>query len=250
MPAISSQRTQLLKKVELMLGAQMVDVELDIEHYNLALDTAIMKLRQRSDGSQVEKDIFLNVTKDVCEYTLPEEVQEVRRLYRRGVGAYTQGGVNFDPVDAAFYNIYLLQPNRSGGLATWDMYNQYLETTERVFASQFNFTWDVNSHKLTLIKNPSADEQVVVRVFSRKSEDDLINDPYTGMWLFSYATAMAKFILGEARDKFPSGFPGPNGSVVLNGGTLKTEAAAAMEKLEAELSTMVTSSDGYGFIVG
>ena len=69
MPAISSQRTQLLKKVELMLGAQMVDVELDIEHYNLALDTAIMKLRQRSDGSQVEKDIFLNVTKDVCEYT-------------------------------------------------------------------------------------------------------------------------------------------------------------------------------------
>lgn len=79
MPAISSQRTQLLKKVELMLGAQMVDVELDIEHYNLALDTAIMKLRQRSDGSQVEKDIFLNVTKDVCEYTLPEEVQEVRR---------------------------------------------------------------------------------------------------------------------------------------------------------------------------
>ena len=70
------------------------------------------------------------------------------------------------------------------------------------------------------------------------------------MWLFSYTTAMAKFILGEARDKFPSGFPGPNGSVVLNGGTLKTEAAAAMEKLEAELSTMVTSSDGYGFIVG
>ena len=250
MSIIKPTRVQLLKKIELMLGAQMVDVELDIEHYNLALDTAIMKLRQRSDGAQVEKDIFLNVTKEVSEYTLPAEVQEVRRLYRRGVGAYTHGGINFDPVDAAVYNIYLLQPNRSGGLATWDMYNQYLETTERVFASQYNFTWDVTQHKLTLIKKPSADEQVVVRVYAQKSDDDLINDPYTGMWLFSYATAMAKYILGEARDKFPSGFPGPNGAVTMNGQTLKTEAAADMEKLETQLTQQVTSSDGYGFIIG
>lgn len=243
-------RNQLIKKIELMLGSQMVDVELDIEHYNLAIDTAMMKLRQRSDGALLEKDIFLHVTTDVGEYTLPEEVQEVRRLYRRGVGAYTQGGVNFDPVDAAFYNIYLLQPNRSGGLATWDMYNQYLETTERVFASQYNFTWDVNSKKLTLIKKPTADEQVVVRVYARKTEDELINDPYTGIWLFSYSTAMAKYILGEARDKFPGGFAGPNGNIVLNGATLKSEASAEMEKLETQLMHHVAGSDGYGFIIG
>lgn len=243
-------RTQLIKKIALALGSQMVDVELDIDHYNLAIDIALSKLRQRSDGSMIEKDITLHVTKDVSEYTLPAEVQEVRRLYRRGVGAYTQGGVNFDPVDAAFYNIYLLQPNRSGGLATWDMYNQYLETTERVFASQFNFTWDVNSHKLTLIKNPSSDESVVVRVYAMKSDDDLFSDPYTGHWIWAYSTAMAKYMLGEARDKFPGGFPGPNGSVTLNGATIKQEATVEMDKLEMQLLQQVTSSDGYGFIVG
>ena len=70
------------------------------------------------------------------------------------------------------------------------------------------------------------------------------------MWLFSYATAMAKFILGEARDKFPAGFPGPNGSVTMNGQTLKTEAAAEMDKLETQLLQQVASSDGYGFIIG
>ena len=240
----------LMKRIELGLGAQMVDIELDVEHYNLAIALAIQKLRQQSDGSMLEKDIFLHITRDVTEYTLPEEVQEIRRLYRRGVGAYTNGGINFDPVDAAFYNIYLLQPNRSGGLATWDFYNEFLETTERLFASQYNFTWDVNSHKLTIIRRPTADEEVVVRVYVRKSEDDMINDPYTGPWLISYATAKAKYILGEARDKFPGGFPGPNGSVTLNGSTLKQEAQAEIEKLEKELLNLVTSGDGYSFVIG
>lgn len=243
-------RVLLMKQVELGLGSQMVDVELDVEHLNLAITLGIQKLRQQSDGSMLEKDIFLHITKDIDEYTLPEEVQEVRRLYRRGVGAYTNGGINFDPVDAAFYNIYLLQPNRAGGLATWDFYNQFLETTERVFASQLNFTWDVNSHKLRIIRRPTADEEVVVRVYSKKSEDDIINDPYTGPWLRSYATAKAKYMLGEARDKFPSGFPGPNGNVQLNGAALKQEAQAEIDKLEKELLNLVTSGDGYGFVIG
>lgn len=243
-------RVMLMKQIELGLGAQMVDVELDVEHLNLAINIGIQKLRQQSDGSMLEKDIFLHITRDITEYTLPEEVQEVRRLYRRGVGAYTNGGINFDPVDAAFYNIYLLQPNRAGGLATWDFYNQFLETTERVFASQYNFTWDVNSHKLTIIRRPTADEEVVVRVYSRKSEDDVIMDPYTGPWLRSYATAQAKYMLGEARDKFPSGFPGPNGNVQLNGSSMKQEAQAEIEKLEAQLLNLVTSGDGYGFVIG
>jgi hypothetical protein len=250
MSAQITPRVLLMKQIELGLGAQMVEVELDVEHINLAITVGLQKLRQQSDGANLEKDIFLHITKDITEYTLPEEVQEVRRLYRRGVGAYTNGGVNFDPVDAAFYNIYLLQPNRSGGLATWDFYNQFLETTERVFASQYNFTWDVNNHKLTIIRRPTADEEVVVRVYARKSEDDLINDPYTGPWLRSYATATSKYILGEARDKFPGGFPGPTGNVQLNGATLKQEAQAEIEKLEKQLLDLVTSSDGYSFVIG
>jgi hypothetical protein len=239
-----------MKQIELGLGAQMVDVELDVEHLNLAITIGLQKLRQQSDGANLEKDIFLHITRDNNIYTLPEEVQEVRRLYRRGVGAYTNGGINFDPVDAAFYNIYLLQPNRSGGLATWDFYNQFLETTERVFASQYNFTFDPNNHKLTLIKRPNADEEVVVRVYAKKSDDDIINDAYTGPWLRSYATAMSKYFLGEARNKFPSGFPGPSGNVQLNGAAMKQEAQGEIDKLEKQLLDLVTSGDGYSFVIG
>jgi hypothetical protein len=243
-------RVLLMKQIELILGSQMIEVELDVEHLNLAISLGILKLRQLSDGANLEKDIFLHITRDITEYTLPEEVQEVRRLYRRGVGAYTNGGINFDPVDAAFYNIYLLQPNRSGGLATWDFYNEFLKTTEILFASQYNFTWDVNSHKLTIIRRPMADEEVVVRVYAKKSEDDIINDPYAGPWLRSYATSYSKYMLGEARDKFPSGFPGPNGNVMLNGTTLKQEAQAEMNKLEIQLLNQVTAGEGYAFLIG
>jgi hypothetical protein len=95
-----------------------------------------------------------------------------------------------------------------------------------------------------------ADEEVVVRVYARKSEDDIINDPYTGPWLISYSVAKAKYMLGEARDKFPSGFPGPNGSVTLNGATLKQEAQVEIEKLEKELLNLITSADGYSFVIG
>ena len=250
MSAQITPKTILIDQIFLSLGNQMVDVELDVNHVELSILEGIQKLRQQSDGSMLEKDIFLHITRDQSEYTLPEEVQEIRRLYRRGVGAYTNGGINFDPVDAAFYNIYLLQPNRSGGLATWDFYNEYLKTTERVFASQYNFTWDVNQHKLTIIRRPTADEEIVVRVYTRKSDDDLIIDPYTAPWLRSYATAKAKYKLGEARDKFPGGFPGPNGNTQFNGATLKQEAQVEIDKLEKELLNLVTSGEGYSFVIG
>lgn len=250
MSAQITPRVVLKKQIELMLGSGLVDVELDVDHINLAITIGIEKLRQQSDGALLEKDIFLHLTRDIVEYTLPSEVQEVRRLYRRGIGGSTAGGVNFDPTNAAIVNMYMLQPNQSGGLATWDMYSGFLETAERVFASQLNFTWDVNSHKLTIIRRPTADEEVSVRVYARKSEDDTINDPYTGPWLRSYATAKAKYALGEARDKFPSGFPGPSGNVMLNGATLKTEAQVEIDKLEKELLNMITSADGLPFVIG
>ena len=250
MSSQATARSILMKQIGQLLGSNMVDVELDKIDVNLAIDVGIQKLRQQSDGSTLEKDIFLHITRDISEYTLPDEVQEVRRLYRRGVGAYTNGGVDFNPTDAAFYNVFLLQPNRTGGLATWDMYSSFLKTTEILFASQYNFTWDVNSHKLTIIRRPTADEEVSVRVYVRKSEDELITDPYTGPWLRSFSLATAKYMLGEARDKFPSGFPGPNGAVMFNGATMKQEAQVEIEKLELQLYNLVTSSSGYGFVIG
>lgn len=245
-----SGRQQLTSEIKLLLGDQMVDVELDNEHYDMAISMAIERVRQRSDGALEEEDIFITIQPNVQEYKLPEEVQEVRRLYRRGVGAHTSGGINFDPVDGAFFNAYLMQPQKSGGLLSWDMYNQFLETTERVFASQFNFVWSNSNKTLRIIRKPKATEDVMVTVWTAKSEESLFRDPYVKPWLRDYGLAQCKGMLGQARSKFTSGIAGPTGNVSLNGNELIQQAKEEIEKLEVQLYEIYLSNSGYGLVIG
>lgn len=250
MSATISPRYILIKQIQLLLGDQMVEVELDEEHLNLAIDMAIDRVRQRTTGGVEESHIFFTLQPDQNVYTMPDEVQEVEKLYRRGVGANSTGGTNFDPFEAAFSNIYLLQAGRTGGLATWDFFAQYQETIGRVFGSEINFIWETSTHKLTVIRRPTAEEDVLCKVWMRKPEDIIITDVYSKAWVRDYALAKGKEMLGEARDKFPGGLPGPGGSVLLNGQQLKTEAAADLERLEIELQNFVISRDGMPFRIG
>ena len=123
-----SSRQDLIRELQLRLADGIVDVELDREHYDVAIDLALSKYRQLSSGSVEESLIFIQTQDGVTEYTLPNEVQEVRRLYRRGVGTNSGGGTNFDPFDVAFNNTYMLQAGQMGGLAVFDAFAQYKET--------------------------------------------------------------------------------------------------------------------------
>ncbi len=250
MSATITPRYTLIKQIQLLLGDQMVEVELDDDHMNLAIDMAVDRVRQRTTGGVEESHIFFTLQPDQNVYTMPDEVQEVEKLYRRGVGANSTGGTNFDPFEAAFSNIYLLQAGRTGGLATWDFFAQYQETIGRVFGSEINFIWETSTHKLTVIRRPTAEEDVLCKVWMRKPEDIIITDVYSKSWVRDYALAKSKEMLGEARDKFPGGLPGPGGSVLLNGQQLKTEAAADLERLEVELKNFVISRDGMPFRIG
>ena len=47
-------KDELTKEIELRLGGQMVDVELDPEHYDLALKKSFEKYRQKAENSVEE----------------------------------------------------------------------------------------------------------------------------------------------------------------------------------------------------
>ena len=250
MSATSTARFNLAKQIMLLLGDQMVEVELDEEHLNQAIDMAVDRIRQRTTGGVEEGHVFITMQPDQDVYTLPDEIQEVEKLYRRGVGANSTGGTNFDPFEAAFSNIYLLQAGRTGGLATWDFFAQYQETIGRVFGSEINFIWTSYTHQLKIIRRPTAEEDVMCKVWMKKPENIIIDDVYTKPWVRDFALAKSKEMLGEARDKFPGGLPGPAGSVLLNGQQLKTEAVADLERLEMELQNFNVSQDGMPFRIG
>ena len=81
----------------------------------------------------VEESIFFPrpTIIDTNEYTLPNEVVEVRKIFRRSVGSRTGGGDGgsiFEPFNLAYTNAYLLSSSNLGGLATYDMFSQYQES--------------------------------------------------------------------------------------------------------------------------
>jgi hypothetical protein len=77
----------------------------------------------------------------------------------------------------------------------------------------------------------------------------LFNSDAIFPWLQDYALAVAKDMLGQAREKFAT-IAGPQGGTQLNGGALKAEAKAEMEALEEELKRFYDGSQPYTWVIG
>lgn len=244
-----SKRAKIIDDIRNILGDGMVDVELDPKHYEQGLDLAVDRFRQRSSNANEEATLFLRMLQDTNEYTLPNEVIEVRETFRRALGSDEQSGIDIDPFELAYTNLYFLQAGRIGGLATWEAFSQYQETVGRLFGNKVNFTWDTVTKKLTLIRRPVHEETLLLQVYMKRTDETLLTDPYAKPWLRDYALAQCKMMLGEARSKFGN-LPGAQGGVTLNGETLKNEATATLERLEDEIQKYSDGGDPLTFVIG
>jgi len=252
MADLKTQKKEIFDYVEAFLGGGMVDVELDPIHYETALTKSLTKFRQRSDNSVEESYLFMPTIIDQNEYTLPNEVVEVRQIFRRSVGSRTgggDGGTLFEPFNLAYTNTYLLASSNTGGLATYNAFASYQELVGRMFGSFIEFKWNTVTKKLTLLQRPRAEEELLLYAYNYRPDSQLLEDYLAKQWIKDYTLASCKFMLGEARSKFAT-IAGPQGGSALNGDALKAEAQAEMEKLEAEVSMAVPGGVGYGFTIG
>jgi len=243
-------RDDLIKEIELRLGGQMVDVELDPEHYDVAIRKSFEKYRQRSENSVEESFVTLNVVTDITEYTLSNEIIDVYDIYRRSAGTLNSGGLgDIEPFETAYLNTYLLNSGRAGGMATYDFLAQHRETLGRLFGENITFTWNTVTKKLFLHRRIKADDTVYLHVYKERSDEELLQDPYSKPWLKEYALAQAKLILAEARSKYNT-IAGPQGGTTLNGDALRLDAQAAIDKLEDDLKYYAEGQAGLGIIIG
>ena len=240
-------KEDLTKEIELRLGGQMVDVELDPEHYDLAIKKSFEKYRQRSENSVEEAYVFLELKEDIQEYTLPTEIVEVRDILTRTSGTNASSGNDFEPFEAAYLNTYLLAGGRAGGLATFDALQQHRETLGRLFGSEYLFTWDSRTHRLTVHRKVKADTTVYLKVFKHVDDESLLSDIYGGPWIRDYALAHAKLMLAEARGKFNT-IAGPQGGTSLNADVLRQDAQASIEKLEQDIRMYASGESSLGYI--
>lgn len=244
-----SARNKLSKEIELRLGGGMVDVELDPEHYELSADKALQKYRQRAENAVEESFVILELQKDQSEYTLPEEIVEVKDIYRRTTGISSGTGNNIEPFQAAYMNTYLLGSSRNGGLSTFDFLQQNRETMGRLFGAELMFTWRPQDKRLILHRKMKAEDTAVLHVYMYRIDEDLLTDQYAGPWLKDYSFAQARLMLAEARGKFTQ-IAGPQGGTTMNADQLRTDALQDIDKLEQELTLYNDGSAGLGFVIG
>ena len=252
MADLSTKKQSVFDYVNAMLGGGMIDVELDPVHYQTALSKALSKFRQRSDNSVEESYLFMPTLADENTYTLPNEVMEVRQIFRRSIGSRSgggDGGTNFEPFNLAYTNTYLLSSSNIGGLATYDMFSQYQELVGRMFGSFIEFKWNNTSKQLTLLQRPRTEETLMLYAYNYRPDEELLSDYLASQWIKDYTLASCKYMLGEARSKFAT-IAGPQGGSTLNGDSLKNEAMKEIEKLEADVALSVAGGTGYGFTIG
>ena len=244
-------KQNLIEYVQLQLGDQIIDLELDPAHYEAAYQRTIGTYRQRAENAYEECYIFLPLIENVNIYTLPQEVQVVRQVFRRTIGNI-QGpySSSFDPFSSATLNTYLLNYSSAGGLATYDFYTQYVELAARMFGGFMNYTYNPVTKQIQFMRDPKGDGEVLLLwVYQLKPEIALLANVQIQQWIRDYMVAACKMIIGEAREKFAQ-IAGPQGGTSLNGAAMKTEAKETMDILIDELKRYVDASQPLTFVIG
>jgi hypothetical protein len=257
--SLNKRRALITDYIRMRLGDGIVDVELDKEHYEMAINQALIKYRQRASNSQEESYAFLKLYPETQEIILPDIVMDVRAAYRRGIGSVSGTTASqFEPFASGYLNTYMLVAGRVGGLLNYELFVDYQKLAMRMFGGYLNFTFNKTTKKLTLIRkipyvganaDPNGFEDVLLHLYNYKPDSMLLNDYQAFPWIQEYAYSFAKRIIGEAREKFAS-IAGPQGGTQLNGASLKAEAATEMAQLEQELKDYVDGSHPLTWVIG
>jgi hypothetical protein len=249
--SLETLKQNLVEYVKLQLGDQIIDIELDPAHYEAAYQKTLGTYRQRASNAYEESYSFMELVKDVNIYQLPQEVVSVRQVFRRTFGDATGPfASNFDPFAQASLNVYLMNFNVAGGLATYDFYSQYVELAARMFGGYMNYTYNQVTKKIQLIRDPKGTgENVLLWCYNLKPEINLLQDFQISQWIKDYMVANCKMIIGEAREKFGS-IAGPQGGGTLNGAAMKAEAKEAITALEEQLKNYVDASQPLTWVIG
>ncbi len=251
MAQLDELKQDVFNYVALRLGSGIVDIELDPQHYEVAYDKALTTYRQRAQNAYEESYAVIELQARQNQYTLPQEVSSIRQVFRRTMGDATGPySSSFDPFSSASLNVYLLNYSYAGGLATYDMYTQYVELAARMFGGYMNYTFNPVTKQLNLVRDPkSSGEHILLWCYNLKPEIILLQDNPIKQWIRDFTYAVSKQIIGEAREKFAT-IAGPQGGSVLNGSALKAEALVEMDALIEQLKNYVDHSQPLTWVIG
>ena len=232
------ERRRIHDDIRTSLGHPVVQVELTKEQLDLCINLALKELRKFSSYSYKRGVFFLDLKPNQQTYILTNKcvgfnkVTGINSIHRsRGMSGRISGSDNEIFEAAAIQRLYTM--------GTFDMLSfhlvaAYMEEMETLFANRIMFNWTELERELSLFSRISRKERVLVDAFFERTEQDLMIDRQTGLWLQRWALAESKMMLSQSRGKFQS-LPGPNGSTTLNASDLQTQARDEMAELRLQL---------------
>jgi hypothetical protein len=219
----------------------------------------MIRYRQRAANSVEESYAFLQLLPETQEYILPQEIMNIRAIFRRGIGSTTGTTASqFEPFSSGYLNTYMLVAGRVGGLTNYELFVDYQKLAMTMFGGYINYSFNPVTKKLTLARkipyqganpDPNELESVLLWIDNVKPDQMLLNDTYAFPWIQDYAYSFCKMTLGQAYSKF-SQIAGPQGGASLNGPTMVQEATAEMTQLMEDLKTYVDGSKPITWIMG
>jgi hypothetical protein len=209
-------REQIKDFVLLMLGAPVVDVELDIQQLDLAVDQALKVFEDYAPREYFDYYVFTAIPgKSV--YELPPDVGLVRNVFYKKHGNFAFQASDLDgaiPIEyfypgGSYASIQggLIDPTQPiwGRMGEWTLYKQYEMTYSRVSSNIGGWEWVSGFRHIKLYPAPVRAQKVIVHYIQKmKNWNEVTEAMQMG------ALAYAKIMLGRIRSKF-SQIAGPGG---------------------------------------
>jgi len=247
---MSQLKEELKREVLLSLGHTGIDVELESTDLDFCIQLAFETYRNRSAGATEQSFAKMWLREGQSEYTLPKEIMDVKKLYRRSLGNIAGQGNSIDPFELAFTNLYLLQSGKPGGLLTYDLYHQFNETAGRMFGRDINFLFNKVTKKLTVERSPRFDEEILIETYNFIPDEILLQNFMIKPWLRNWAIAEGKGILAQIRGKYSVISSGPGGGTTLNAGELLQQSKDEKEQLLEDIRNLVDGAKPLGWVIG
>jgi hypothetical protein len=119
-------------------------------------------------------------------------------------------------------------------LTSFFLVSQYVEQLEHLFATRLTFSFHENERLLSFYTAFTRTERVLLDCMVERSEQDILRDRISKIWVERYALAEAMMMLSQIRGKFAT-LPGAGGGVSLNAAELVTLAQSYREDLLMQL---------------
>lgn len=235
------ERETLVKDVSMSLGFPSVKIELSKDQMNMALNLALNAFRLKSSTAYERALFFMDLAPNQQNYFLTDatigynkivRIQSIQRQTSAFLGNANGNGIFGQTVLQHLYSMGTYD------MISYHLISSYIESLEILFATRIVFRFNERTRRLDIFQAFSAPERVLVTCTIERTEQELMSDRISSMWIRNWALAECYVMLANIRGKFSS-LPGAGGGISLNASDCQARADALFTQCQADIDDFV-----------